>query len=112
MAPWRARYIKHLINPIYMGSLAITNMIFSIILLGSYEVLSFRDVFDPVIIIVLIVNLFFFFDMMANFIVLRPVNVWNNKKFLYLELIFQFGQITIFFIYMFDQTFAYKDLVF
>ena len=112
MAPWRARYIKHLINPIYMGTLAITNMVFSIVLLGTYEELSFRDVFDPVIIIILVVNLFFFFDMMANFIVLRPVNVWNNKKFLYIELIFQFGQIAIFFIYMCDRTFAYKDLVF
>ena len=102
MAPWRARYIKHLINPVYMGSLAITNLFFSVVLLGSYEALSFRDVFDPLIITILVVNLFFLFDMMANFIVLRPVNVWRNKKFLYLELIFQFIQMTIFSIFLFD----------
>ena len=36
MAPWRARFIKHLINPIYIGSLAGANLFFSVFLAAEY----------------------------------------------------------------------------
>ena len=89
MAPWRVRFVKRLINPIYMGTLAIINITFSIILLFSYGDLNFKLAhYDALIGVTMTVNGFYFLDMLANFIVLRPSNVWNEKKFLYLELIF------------------------
>ena len=89
MSPWRARWIKFLINPIYIGTLAIINMIFSILLLGSYgEFEHNRNLNEVLKWIILVVNSVYLADCAVNFIVLRPYNVWKNKIFLYLELTF------------------------
>ena len=84
MSPWRARWTKFLINPIYIGTLAIINMIFSILLLGTYGDFENEGNFNEVLKwIVIVVNSVYLADCAANFIVLGPYNVWKNKNFLY-----------------------------
>ena len=89
MSPRRARLVKSLINPIYMGILAMINMGFSVVLLQSFGNIEFKMAHETgLLTLCLIVNGIFLIDMIVNFIVLKPKNVWAEKKFLYLELIF------------------------
>lgn len=42
---------------------------------------------DPKLIFIIIVNIAFFLDMVANFIVIGPKRLWFNRKVIYLELL-------------------------
>ena len=88
MAPWRTRWIPRLINPVYMGTLAMTNLLFSIFMLVSDNFLIWKaKYFNCIAALALLFNTLFLFDLIMNFIVLGPTNVWKTKRFLYLELV-------------------------
>ena len=94
LAPWRARWIKKLINPVYMGALLISNMMFSVFLVVADQSIYWKvDNFWGIMVTAMIINLVFLVDLIANFIVLGPKNVWKEKGFMYIEVILQIAQV-------------------
>ena len=93
--------MKHLMNPVYTGSLCATNLLFSIILLTADEGVEWKiENFDIIAIVASIINLMFLADMVANFIVLRPKNVWKARKPVFFELLLQIFMVLFLFFYL------------
>ncbi len=88
MSPWRVRWIKYLINPIYTGLLMFVNVIFTVFLIIADQTVYWKaEHFWAIMFTSLALNMIYVGDMVVNFVVLRPANVWKEKKFVYLELI-------------------------
>ncbi len=76
-----------MINPIYTGFLMFVNVIFTVFLIIADETIFWKaENFYAIMYTSLVLNMVYVVDMIANFVVLRPVNVWKEKKFVYLEL--------------------------
>ena len=90
LAPWRARWIKKLTNPVYMGALLVSNLTFSVFLLYADLAIYWKaNHFWGIMVTAVFINFVFFVDLIANFLVLGPKNVWKEKGFMYIEVILQ-----------------------
>ena len=99
-------------NPVYTGSLTATNLLFSIIMLTVDEGIEWKtENFHIIAPIAIIINLIFLVDMVANFIVLRPKNVWKARKPVFFELILQIFMVLFFFFYI-DENFGFSKFGF
>ena len=97
MVPWRARWAKILIDPIYMGVLASMNVAFSLILCVVDRTTStVENFFTIVAVVAVILNLVFVVDLIVNFVVLGASTIWKEKKYLYYELLLQVFSIAYF----------------
>ena len=89
MAPWRARWTKILIDPIYVGVPILVNIAFTVFLVSVDRMknLWHDNYLTGIYVIATIMNLFFIFEMLANFIVLGFKNVFKNKFVIVYELL-------------------------
>ena len=108
MTPWRVLWMKRLMNPVYTGSLCAANLVFSIFMLTSDMSIEWKTTnFKYIAPIAIILNLIFFVDMIANFIVLRPLNVWKFRKPVFFELLLQLFMV-LFIVLYYDSTFGFS----
>ena len=71
IAPWRARWIPCLINPVYQGVLASFNLFFSIFMLAVDNMLVWKATnFEIIAAFCMVVNCIYLVDMIMNFVVL------------------------------------------
>lgn len=90
LPPWRTRWIPRLMNSVYMGVLTFVNLVFSIFLIVADFMLIWKvEYFKLISGLALFINAVYFLDMVMNFVVLGPKNVWKSKTLLYLELVVQ-----------------------
>lgn len=91
MSPWRARWTKILIDPIYLGVFAIINLTFTVILVMMDRTTSFwQDIhFTGVVTVGIILNCLYLFDLIANFVVLGFKNVVKERKAIFFECLLQ-----------------------
>ena len=88
MAAWRVRWIKRLVNPVYMGCMAAVNLIFTIFVIACDFKLALKmEHFTTIASTAILINTFYLFDMIANFVVLGLVGAWQTKKLQYFELV-------------------------
>ena len=112
MSPRRALWMKRLFNPVYTGSLVAINLLWSIILLTADEGIEWKTKnFDGIATVSILINVIFLADMVANFIVLRPKNVWKDRKPVFFELILQVFTVLFFFFYI-DANFGFSKFGF
>jgi len=78
------------LNPVYSGVLAILNLMFSIffVFMDDNNMWVITN-FTAIAVVSLFVNVIFFIEMMAFFIVLGFKNVWKKKRVVYFELVIQ-----------------------
>ena len=95
LVPWRARWAKTLINPIYVGALACLNVAFTIFLVVIDRTTSLwlDEEFTFISVLSIVLNVIFIVDLVINFAVLGPRTVWKEKKYLYFELLLQLASI-------------------
>ena len=90
MAEWRVKWISRLLNPVHNGVLAILNLMFSVFfVLMDDEHEWVVTHFMAIAVVSILVNIVFFIEMMAFFIVLGVKNVWKNKRVVFCELLIQ-----------------------
>ena len=91
MSEWRARWTKILIDPIYLGVLAIINLTFTVILVMADRITSFwqDEHFTGVIVVGIILNCLYIFDLIANFVVLGFKNIVKERKYIFYECFLQ-----------------------
>ena len=71
-----------------MGALAAINFFFSLCMLATDYWLEWKaKEFDSIAATCFAVNMIFLVDMVMNFVVLGPIEVFKTKGFLYLELL-------------------------
>mmetsp|Transcript_45970 Transcript_45970/g.60921 ORF Transcript_45970/g.60921 Transcript_45970/m.60921 type:complete len:268 (-) Transcript_45970:310-1113(-) len=97
MAPWRARWTKVLIDPLYMGVLTGINVAYSLLLLliDRATVYWKETFFVPIAVIAIFISLVFTVDMIVHFVVLGPHSCWKEKKYIYYELLLQVSAIAL-----------------
>ena len=101
-----------MMNPVYTGTLVASNLLFSIIMLTADEGIEWKtENFNIIAPVAILINLIFLVDMVANFIVLGPKNVWKARKPVFLELLLQVFMV-LFFIFYIDSNFGFSKFGF
>ena len=86
MSPWRAKWIKILLDPVYMGVLTLINVVFTIGLLCLDWRVEFKvNHFPSIAGVCIFVNTLYLLDLIFNIVVLGLSNMWKEKKIILSE---------------------------
>jgi len=92
MSPWRAKWVRRLNNSVYLGVLALTNVLYSMVLIfvQQYTTEGLREL-RSIVLSAYVLNFIYIVDLIANLVVIGPKSIWIGKKYLVLELLIQIG---------------------
>ena len=85
-----------MIDPVYVGVLVLLNFGYTIFLVYVDRTTTVwqYEKFKILAILSSLVNFIFIIDVVLNFVILRPKNIWKEKKFIYFELFLQVASLT------------------
>ena len=80
-----------MIDPVYVGVLVLLNVGYTIFLMLMDRTTTIwqYNQFKSLAILSSLINFVFIIDLVLNFVVLGPKNIWKEKKFIYFELFLQ-----------------------